>query len=62
MAIYYKKGDGIEGERIIAQTQKIGKQDIIRKSNQHRGKQLMLEKWAFCIIDREVRAISVKKI
>ncbi|MBN2356637.1 hypothetical protein JXO59_11040 [candidate division KSB1 bacterium] len=62
MPIHYKLGDAIEGERIIAKTQKIGKYALIRKSSQHRGTEIHLEKWAFCVIDREIRAIRDKKV
>jgi len=61
MSTYYNKGDAIEGERIIAETQKIGKKEIIQKSKQHRGTRLKLEKWAFCVIDRPVVPIRNKK-
>ena len=61
MPVYYKKGDAIKGERVIAKTRKVGKIDIIRMSNKHRGKQIMLEKLAYCVIDREIEPIRMKE-
>jgi len=54
MATYYNDGDGIEGERIVCEFQKIGKVTLISATHTHRGKRVTLTN-AYCVITKPLR-------
>ncbi len=54
MPTYYNKGDAIEGERIICQFRKSGREEIVRGTGAHRSKKLTLYN-AYCVIAKPFR-------
>ena len=54
MPTFYNKADAIEGERIVCQFRKSGREEIIRGTGAHRSKKLTLYN-AHCFIARPYR-------
>jgi hypothetical protein len=61
MTVYYDEGDAIEGKQIIAITQKYVYKGLIQKSNQHRGHEFTLKKWAHCRINKAIEPVRKKQ-
>ncbi|MCL2157753.1 MAG: hypothetical protein FWH54_07005 [Methanobrevibacter sp.] len=55
MPIYVKKGDGIRGDKIIAESRKISNVQIIAKSGRHKAQRIVLKDNATCVIDKETK-------
>ncbi len=61
MSIYYKKGDGIEGEVLIAFFRKMKSLTTIAGTGQHRQQRVtLIGTPAKCFINKEVRSLEKK--
>lgn len=52
MVIYRDVGDSLEAERIACQCRKIQSNNLIRGSGAHRATQIILSKYAYCVIEK----------
>jgi len=58
MTIYTKKGDCLQGDKIIVEASKIAKVKVIVKTGRHKAQQTVLSDNAFCVIDRKFEFIK----
>jgi len=58
MPIYYNLGDALEGERIACQCRKLTGPRVTKGSSAHRGMQLILKKYAYCVIENPLMRIG----
>ncbi len=52
MTVLYEKGDRVEGERIVCTCRQISKTRLIRRTDSHRGLQIILKGGASCRIEK----------
>ena len=58
--IRYQEGDAIEGERIAYECRKLVQKGLMKGSGRHNAQYGMLERNAFCVIDRKFENIPQK--
>ena len=58
MGIYTKVGDTIKGDKILVESRKIAKIQVIHKTGRHKAQKTVLKDNAICIIDQEMRIIN----
>ena len=52
MPVYRDEGDALEGDRIACQARKLKQNLDIKGSYKHRANQIILSKYAYCIIEK----------
>ena len=61
MPTYSKKGDALKGDKIVGQAREVQGPIIIQMTGGHRGRRVSLNRDAYCVIEREFRALLEKK-
>ena len=61
MPTYSKKGDALKGGKTVGQAREVRGPVLIRMSGAHRGSKVDLVRDAYCVIEREFRALLEKK-
>ncbi len=56
--VYHLAGEGIAGERIIAEAREIGEPVVVPGSSAHRIQEIVLKRNALCVIDRPFEAVD----
>lgn len=61
MGTYVRKGDALKADKIVGQAREVQGPTVIQMSGGHRGRRVSFNRDAYCVIEREFRALLEKK-